>query len=296
MVFEQLRYFVLICENGSFLRAAEKAYISRQALSKSIASLETELGVELLKRSAKGVALSEMGQFVYQQARPLVMEMEQFQIDLTKKIHADTGVFKLNIFPSSMYLFSVERLKEAISSPISPKMALEIYEYDSPADEEKVTSGELDASLMVGYIGRTGLNSIPIKEYKRVALVSRQNPLSEKKIISLDDLRHEKLALCMNRRDYDHFTYLCKQKGFTPVGRHIGETNFMYELCNEYGFTGLNLDFVADNLISKYENLVAVTFSDPDFPSVVSLVFSKNTEDMPKIKSLALSIQNCMTR
>ena len=47
MDIRQLQYFLTTCEHGSFLKAAEYAYVSQQALSKAIASLEKEIGLSL---------------------------------------------------------------------------------------------------------------------------------------------------------------------------------------------------------------------------------------------------------
>lgn len=55
MELRQLQYFMQICESGSILKAANNLYITQQAVSKSIAALERELGASLFYRTAKGV-------------------------------------------------------------------------------------------------------------------------------------------------------------------------------------------------------------------------------------------------
>ena len=63
MNFQQLYYFVILCESGNVTKAAEKLYITQQALSASIAKLENELSCKLFDRTPKGVALTEGGKY-----------------------------------------------------------------------------------------------------------------------------------------------------------------------------------------------------------------------------------------
>lgn len=65
---KQLRFFRKICEEKSINRAAQKLFISQQALSKSIAKLEKEVGVPLLVRTPEGVRLTVAGQLLEQRA------------------------------------------------------------------------------------------------------------------------------------------------------------------------------------------------------------------------------------
>ena len=71
MEYKQLEFFLAVCEQKSFSRAAEVCYVSQQAISKSLANLEQELGVQLFVRNSGGVALTEAGRLFEQQVRPI---------------------------------------------------------------------------------------------------------------------------------------------------------------------------------------------------------------------------------
>jgi DNA-binding transcriptional LysR family regulator len=58
----QLRVFVAVAEQLSFTRAAERLHLTQQTVSKSIAALERELGVELLERTTREVRLTAAGE------------------------------------------------------------------------------------------------------------------------------------------------------------------------------------------------------------------------------------------
>ena len=55
---QQLRYFVEVVDSGSINKASEKLFVSQPSLSRSIQSLEEEMGKELIIRSNHGVTLT----------------------------------------------------------------------------------------------------------------------------------------------------------------------------------------------------------------------------------------------
>jgi LysR family transcriptional regulator, benzoate and cis,cis-muconate-responsive activator of ben and cat genes len=65
----QLRYFVAVADEGQMTRAAHKLHIAQPALSQAIAQLESELGLGLLERHARGVTLTPAGEAFLPKAR-----------------------------------------------------------------------------------------------------------------------------------------------------------------------------------------------------------------------------------
>lgn len=76
MELRQLRYFLAVADARSFVAAAEKQFVSRQAISKSVAQLEEELRVELFMRDSGGAFLTPAGMMFYERIRTLVMELD----------------------------------------------------------------------------------------------------------------------------------------------------------------------------------------------------------------------------
>lgn len=75
MEFKHIEYFVETCRHRSLSKAAEALYISQQALSRSIANLEEELGCTLFQRTVKGITLTEDGTYLHRVFAP---QVEQF--------------------------------------------------------------------------------------------------------------------------------------------------------------------------------------------------------------------------
>ncbi|MGN1319243.1 MAG: LysR family transcriptional regulator [Lachnospirales bacterium] len=76
MLNTHLDTFVLVADEGSFSKAAEKLYISTTAVIKQINTLEESLGFKLLNRNFKGVNLTESGKSLYSDAKYIIKYME----------------------------------------------------------------------------------------------------------------------------------------------------------------------------------------------------------------------------
>lgn len=76
MELRQLRYFLSVADNRSFVSAAANLYISRQAVSKAISQLEAELGVELFVRDPSGAFLTPTGVLFYERIRGLLGDLD----------------------------------------------------------------------------------------------------------------------------------------------------------------------------------------------------------------------------
>ena len=79
MQLEQLKYLVAVAETKSMTTAGKLMYISHQNISKSIASLEKELGVSLFTRTSKGVSLTKSGWEIVDYARQILNLQDKIQ-------------------------------------------------------------------------------------------------------------------------------------------------------------------------------------------------------------------------
>ncbi|WP_044564188.1 LysR family transcriptional regulator [Azospirillum sp. B4] len=99
MELRDLEYFLAVVETGSFTAAARDRGLSQQALSKSLARLEAELGVVLLERTPKGIMLTRMGQSLQQHARNVLTEVAVFRRDLDVALGRSGNRFTLGMSP-----------------------------------------------------------------------------------------------------------------------------------------------------------------------------------------------------
>ena len=84
MELRQLRYFLSVADERSFVSAANKLFISRQAISKAISQLESELNVELFMRDSNGAFLTPAGVLFYERVRVLVTEADNLSTEMQR--------------------------------------------------------------------------------------------------------------------------------------------------------------------------------------------------------------------
>lgn len=76
MYLQKLVYFTEVANQGSINKAAEVLFLTQPNLSRSISSLENELGVQLFNRNNKGVFLTEDGKKLYEYSRVIMNQLE----------------------------------------------------------------------------------------------------------------------------------------------------------------------------------------------------------------------------
>src|SRR6059058_4453915 len=75
--FRELRYFVVLCEELHFGRAAARLHISQSPLSQAISQLERKLGTKLLDRSSRHVQVTDAGSVLLEHGRRLLREADE---------------------------------------------------------------------------------------------------------------------------------------------------------------------------------------------------------------------------
>jgi LysR family transcriptional regulator, benzoate and cis,cis-muconate-responsive activator of ben and cat genes len=85
MELRHLRYFVAIAQEENISQASKRLHVSQPSLSRQIRDLEDEVGIALLKRSAKAIQLTESGQVFFAEAKAALQRVED-AVSLTRAI------------------------------------------------------------------------------------------------------------------------------------------------------------------------------------------------------------------
>jgi LysR family transcriptional regulator, transcription activator of glutamate synthase operon len=80
----QLRYFAAVAQHRHFTRASEELRIAQPALSQQLRRLEAELGMELLTRTSRRVALTQAGEIVLARARRILADADAIEYELAE--------------------------------------------------------------------------------------------------------------------------------------------------------------------------------------------------------------------
>src|ERR1700733_5624275 len=88
-----------VVEAGNFVRAGEALGLTQSGVSRAIQRLEQHLGVRLLDRTSKLVALTNEGRRFYQEAAPLLASLEAAASDAAQSATSVRGRLRINVDP-----------------------------------------------------------------------------------------------------------------------------------------------------------------------------------------------------
>jgi DNA-binding transcriptional LysR family regulator len=196
MKIEQLRQIIAIADAGSISRAASSMYLSHSTLSSSVRSAESELGGKIFVRKNNGVALTDFGNTVYEQARSICSEMD-YLVNMNGR--ADGKRYFLNI--AHMYSPIAKDAFTDIFNKYSDK-PLQFSMLEGSAFEifDMVRSGKAEVGIFATMSNAANLyrNAVEsnnlvyekITDRKLYVMLGRKNPLYYKKSsdIYLDEL------------------------------------------------------------------------------------------------------------
>src|ERR1700759_1327922 len=99
MDLQQLRYFVTVADVENISLAAHRLRVAQSAVSRQIRLLEEELGVVLLRRSGRGVKLTDTGETLRRQAGDLIAQADAIRSDIRNRGNAPTGILRIGANP-----------------------------------------------------------------------------------------------------------------------------------------------------------------------------------------------------
>ncbi len=121
-----------IVDTGSFARAAETLNMSQSGISRSIARLEARLGIRLLDRTTRSVALTDEGRRFYEQVIPLLRGLEEAAATASGSTTMIRGRLRVNVDPFFSSLILGPRLGTFIDD--HPQLQLELATRDRLGD------------------------------------------------------------------------------------------------------------------------------------------------------------------
>lgn len=175
MELRQLRYFVAIVDCGSLSRAAALVHIVQPALSQQMTHLEQELGVQLLRRSVKGVTPTDAGLALYRHAQQIL----KLALDTPNVVRdSDAGLggrVRLGL-PSTIAMVLVGPLIAALEERF-PQIVLEVYESPSSYLAAHLVNERVDLSVLVDEVVLPGVEATPLVDELLYFVQARHAPL-----------------------------------------------------------------------------------------------------------------------
>ncbi len=130
--FQEMRVFAAVVDAGSFVGASDALDMSKPAVSRHVADLETRLGVRLLHRTTRKLSLTEEGEVFYARCTELLGNIEEAEAEITSRSGQATGQLKVSA-PVSFGLLHLAPLWAEFMAH-HPKVVLDVTLSDRMVD------------------------------------------------------------------------------------------------------------------------------------------------------------------
>lgn len=142
----QLRYFVTLAETLHFGRAAERLHLTQPPLSRQIAALESTLGVKLLERNTRQVKLTHAGERFLDDARAILLSLEQACENARLADHGELGELKIGFMMHAAFTVLPKLTKRFIAA--HPRVKLHLMEVIPGSIPDEILAGRFDAGIL----------------------------------------------------------------------------------------------------------------------------------------------------
>ena len=282
MEMHQVRYFLAVCEELNFTRAAEKCNVAQPSLTRAVKLLEEEFGGPLFHRERANTHLSELGRMVrpyleqvYAQAR----EAKQTALDFGKLRHT---VLKLGI----MCTIAPDQIVELIAAIGMRHSGIELELSDANAWElqERLVTGDLEIAIycLPGKEPDERLHVLPLFREQIVAAIHPGHRLAGQNAIRVQDLNGE----CYIHRTNCEFAgyadpiFAAQSTKCTPVYWSERDDWTLAMVAAGIGWAFMPINSV------KYPGVAARPIVEPEFWREVNLATVRGRPHSPAVGAL----------
>lgn len=189
-----LRYFFMVAKEQSFTRAAEQLHITQPTLSRQLAALEEELGIELFIRKGKNIMLTDEGMLLKRRALE-ILNLEERTLEELKRTEE---VIEGTVTVGCGEFAAVETLAKICKKYKEKYPLVQIAIHTATADTiyEMMNKGLVDVALFMEPVDTEGLDYIRIMDSDHWVVGMRPDDLlAEKEFIEKQDLIGKPLIL-----------------------------------------------------------------------------------------------------
>lgn len=224
MTINQLEAFIAVAQAGSFTAAAQKMYISPQALIQQVGKLERELGYALFSRGAKGTSLSPAGKVFYDGIETLLGQLKRVKEQAAQV--ANKGCTLRVGLPdrvNPVFLLSVCK-RFAL---VYPDVRLVYETYSRKETIKALLNGQVDVCAQIKPMEMAGYACERLFSVEQYAVVSRNHPIAQSAFVTPDALRGQTVGIWGGLETYRAFIQEAERQAldirFVSIREEISE-------------------------------------------------------------------------
>jgi DNA-binding transcriptional LysR family regulator len=216
MELRHLRYFLAVAEALNFTKAAALLRVAQPALSRRVRDLEDEIGVDLFKRSPRGVVLTAEGKLFLDKTRHILKLADESVEQVRALARGEEGELHIGYAPAP----TVEILPPALAAfqKAFPRVRVLLHDFSEQELIDGLRNGRLELALMPrgGGPQSAGLEFETLRSYPVCIAVAPTHRFARLKTITLEMVATEPM-IGFNRKDYPEY-YVGLDRIFEPLG------------------------------------------------------------------------------
>jgi LysR family transcriptional regulator, hydrogen peroxide-inducible genes activator len=190
---KDLRYLVAVADTRHFGQAAARCFVSQPTLSAQLKKLEEYLGVQLVERQPRRIALTEAGSQVVARARRIIEASDEIVALAELQRDPLAGRLRMALLPTiGPYLLPLvaARIRRKL-----PRIELLLYEYQTGPMLDHLQAGDIDLAILALPVPSDGLVERALFDEPFVVALPEQHALASRKTLKATDLNGETLLL-----------------------------------------------------------------------------------------------------
>ena len=188
---DEMRVFQRVIERGSFAAAADDLGVSPSAVSKLVTRLELRLGVRLINRTTRRLALTHEGEIYLERARDILRAVDSAEAEIALTRASPSGQLRVHAFPT----FAVDHLSLVLPDFLAryPRITFDFLVTNRSVD---LIADNIDIALRVGRLDDSALVASKIVDLTQVVCASPKYLARHGRPVHPSDLaRHACLTL-----------------------------------------------------------------------------------------------------
>lgn len=295
MELRQIKYFIEVAKREHVTEAANALHVAQSAVSRALANLEMELGMDLFIREGRNVRLTPIGRIFLEHMQQAVKVIADASQIIEEYTDPERGTVNVG-FPSSLATYILPTAISAFRKEY-PNVKFQLHQGSYRYLKEAVVRGDINMAL---------LGPVPMDDKKLdgqilftenvVALLPADHRLAHAKALKLNELRNDAFVLFAKGFVLrDLVENACHQLGFQPNVSFEGED---IDAIKGLVSAGLGVSLVPE--ITLIENLprstVRVPIIEPQVKRSVGMLIPKERELLPTEKLFCQFLHDFFSR
>jgi LysR family transcriptional regulator, transcription activator of glutamate synthase operon len=283
MELRQLQYFLEVAKREHVSEAAEALHVAQSAVSRQIANLEAELGVQLFEREGRNVKLTPVGRHFLPHVEVALKAIDYAKQQIEEYLDPERGTIKIG-FPTSLASHTMPTVISAFKEQ-HPNVSFHLRQGAYKYLIEAVKKREIDLAFL-GPVptGERGIKGEILFSESFAALLPSSHPLAKRNSLVLNELRNEPFIMFPEGYILHQIVFhACQQAGFSPIISSEGED---LDAIKGLVSAGIGVTLLPESAF--YETVPRFTVKVPiEMPHVkrnVGIIVSDDHELAPSVK------------